>query len=61
MNVIPSLFVGISVAGSHDVMDCVPIETSVDDTSVGLAGSNPTVPVNVFPVTNIRRGCVQLL
>ena len=26
-------------AGSHDVMDCVPIGTVVDDTSVGLAGS----------------------
>ena len=41
MNVKPSFFVGISVAGSHDVMDCVPIESSVDDRSVGLARSEP--------------------
>ena len=32
-----SLFVGM-FGGSHDVMDCVPIATVVDDTSVGLAG-----------------------
>ena len=37
----PSPFIGMFVAGSHDVMDCVPVETSVDDTSVGLARSEP--------------------
>ena len=32
----PSLFVGMSAAGSHDVMDCVPIGTVVNDTVGGL-------------------------
>ena len=35
-----SLFVGMFL-GSHDVMDCVPVGTSVDDTSVGLARFEP--------------------
>ena len=37
----PSPFIWMSVAGSHDVMDCVPIGTVVDDTSVCLAGFEP--------------------
>ena len=35
MIVKPSLFDGMSVAGSHDVMECVPIGTVVDDTVLG--------------------------
>ena len=47
----PSPFIRKSVAGSHDVMDCVPVGTSVDDTRWAWPGSNPTVSVNVFSLT----------